>query len=263
MMVEILENMPRGLYPKGKYIEPFLGGGSVFFNFSPSRAILSDLNGELINLYEGIRDSPESLWEIFEEFPSTKEGYYQIRNLNLDSMDKLFLAARTLYLNRTCFKGMWRHNSIGKFNVGYGGQSRRWVVSEDSLIETSLLLRHARLKCSDFQPIIESAGPKDFLFLDPPYKPGERELLNTHYLSNRFSFEEHKRLASTLERVSKRGIKWAMTITSHQDILDLYSGTPDIRVIPIKKGTGRAPGAVSRNPSEVFICNYEVNGVER
>src|SRR3989304_3169251 len=110
---------------KGKYIEPFVGGGSVFLYAQPPRAILSDLNAELIDLYKGIRDYPEKVWETFVDFPSGRDAYYKIRDEEYQNKPLYSRAARTLCLNRTCFKGMWRHSPSGNFNVGYGGQERR------------------------------------------------------------------------------------------------------------------------------------------
>jgi DNA adenine methylase len=249
----IVPHLPRKPSIRGRFVEPFLGGGAVFFLIEPKRALLADLNEELITLYRGIKLFPRKVWEVFSSFPPTKEAYYQIRDTETGRADIAFMAARTLYLNRTCFKGMWRHNSNGRFNVGYGGQARRWVVSEYSLIEVSNRLCWTDLVCSDFQPIVDSCEEEDFLFADPPYRPGERELIQSHYVYNKFGFVEHRRLADTLSKATKRGVRWALTISSHPDILQLYRGN---RVVPFSKGTGKSPGILTKNPGEVIICNY-------
>ena len=236
-----------------RYIEPFVGGGSVFLHLQPEEAILADINRELIELYKGIRNYPHKVWETFASFPSDKEAYYRIRNDEYYTKPLFYRAARTLYLNRTCFKGMWRHNAQGQFNVGYGGQSRRWVIDETSLLEVSNRLRNADLLCSDFQPVIDNCRSDDFIFVDPPYRPRERELLHSHYLYNKFSFAEHQRLASVLHQASQKDIKWVLTISSHPDIIALYR---ENRVITLSKGTGRRPGILTDNPGEVLICNY-------
>ena len=121
---------PKNVSTHGRYVEPFIGGGSVFLFLQPREAILSDLNQELIDLYKGIRNYPHKVWETFSSFPSGKEAYYQIRDTECAHKPMYYRAARTLYLNRTCFKGMWRHNPEGKFNVGYGGEERRWATEE-------------------------------------------------------------------------------------------------------------------------------------
>jgi|FaiFalDrversion3_1042247.scaffolds.fasta_scaffold04567_2 DNA adenine methylase len=242
----------------GKFIEPFVGSGAVFFAINPKRALLADINPELIDLYRGIKYYPLKVWEIYNSFPTTKKAYYQIRDMNISEMSLAFRAARTLYLNRTCFKGMWRHNSDGRFNVGYGGQDRRWVINQETLKEVSNRLKHATLKCCDFEEVIDESKIGDFIFADPPYRPGERELIHSHYAYGKFSFSEYQRLAKALKKASERGVKWALTISSHPDILDLFYGN---YIIPIPKGASGKPGILTDKSCEVLICNYNYKEV--
>jgi DNA adenine methylase len=148
---------------------------------------------------------------------------------------------------------MWRHNLEGEFNVGYGGQSRRWVISRKDLFSVARALRNASLKCSDFEYIIEDACSGDYLFLDPPYRPGEREQVHEHYVGKEFTFTEHRRLAQSLKNADKRGAAWSMTISSHRDIVKLYKNF-NIQVIP--RGTGRKIGVLVDNSREVLISNH-------
>ena len=127
-----------------------------------------------MDLYKGLKRYPLKVWELFKDFPVTKEGYYRVRDFQ-EKDNLVYRAARTLYLNRTCFKGMWRENSNGQFNVGYGGQDRRWVVNQDTLLSVSEFLKRAKLINSDFEEVIESCIKEDFIFLDPPYKPGAKD----------------------------------------------------------------------------------------
>lgn len=232
------------------YVEPFLGGGSVFFHVNPERAVLSDINRELIDLYLGIRKNPDIVWELYSRYPANKKGYYKIRSQNHDDLHLLERAARTLYLNRTCFKGMWRHNNNGEFNVGYGGQERRWVIGSDDLHEVAQRLQRAVLLCRDFEESIASCREGDFLFLDPPYRPGEREQLHAHYMFGEFTFEEQKRLATCLREATDRGVQWVMTNSSHPDILALYD---DYSMFQLSKGTGSNPGQITTDPGEMVI----------
>lgn len=238
------------------YVEPFLGGGSVFFHVNPEKAILSDINRELVDLYLGIRKNPHIVWELYSRYPANKAGYYKIRSLNRDDLHLLERAARTLYLNRTCFKGMWRHNNNGEFNVGYGGQERRWVIGPDDLCAVAQRLQHAVLLCCDFEETIASCREGDFLYLDPPYRPGEREQLHAHYMFGEFNFEDHKRLASCLREATERGVEWVMTNSSHPDILALYS---DYSMFRLDRGTGSSPGQITIDPGEMVI--YHTNEV--
>jgi DNA adenine methylase len=237
----------------GKYIEPFVGGGAVYFYLHPKKAILADLNTELVDLYRGIRSNPDKVWQIYKHFPITKKGYNEIRKVRHADLDLQNRAARTLFLNRTCFKGMWRHNSDGEFNVGYGGQSRRWVISREDLLAVAAALRNASLRCSDFAFVIDAANSGDYLFLDPPYRPGEREQLHDHYVGREFTYTDHQRLAHTLNRADKRGVAWSMTNSGHSDIIKLYK---KFNVQTIPRGTGRRIGAFVENSGEVLISNH-------
>ncbi len=98
---------------EGRYFEPFVGGGSVFLHLKPQKATISDINQELIDLYRGVKNNPNKVWIEFSSFPPGKEAYYKIRSTSCQNKPQYFKAARTLYLNRTCFKGMWRHNPEG------------------------------------------------------------------------------------------------------------------------------------------------------
>jgi len=197
------EFIPDNSEIKGKYIEPFIGGGSVFLYVQPNKALVSDLNKELIDLYKGIKNSPHKVWEIFESFPSGKESYYRIRNQSCKEKPLYFRAARTLYLNRTCFKGMWRHNPEGNFNVGYGGEERRWAISHENIVELSKRFKGVTILNSDFESVLNQASDGDFIFLDPPYKPGEKEMFEAHYINGRFPFKEQVRLSNRLKEVSR------------------------------------------------------------
>lgn len=250
----LVNHLPENKDIKGTYIEPFVGGGSVFLYIKPTDALISDLNCELINLYKGIKYYPHKVWETFKSFPAGKKSYYNARDENIDNKPLYYKAARTLYLNRTCFKGMWRHNPQGNFNVGYGGEERRWVITHQSIIELSKVFRRAEILNNDFEDVITNAKKHDFIFLDPPYKPGERDLYEKHFSSGKFLFKDQVRLSETLKSLPKsKQIRWAMTNSSHNDILKLYQGY-NIKKIPT--GTSNRPGIRTKNSNEVLITNY-------
>jgi len=250
---QIVTHLPPINEIEGRFVEPFLGGGAVFFALQPKPSLLSDKNPELIDLYRGIRHNPREVWRRFSAYPSGKRAYYQAREQNARSWGVVAKAARTLYLNRTCFKGMWRQNSRGMFNVGYGGQSRRWAISKEDLIAVAKALRGTTLTCSDFEAVIEDTMGGDVLFVDPPYHPGRRESPVEHYMFSQFTYDCHKRLASALKRATKRGVLWAMTVSSHPDITTLHKKT---RILPFKAGVGKSPGKITRDTGEVLILNY-------
>ncbi len=221
------------------YIEPFVGGGSTFFFVRPRVATLSDINRELIDLYLGVRQDSNAVWAEYKSFPSTRNGYYETRSLDPQTLPLVTRAARLLFLNRTCFKGMWRHNLAGEFNVGYGGQERRWVITAQDLSDVAESLADVNFMCSDFEAIIDGANDGDLVFADPPYRRGHREQLHEHYVGGRFTFEDQRRLAAALGRASDRGVQWTAANSSHRELLDLYNQIPSpVRVH--KLGNGEA-----------------------
>ena len=250
----ILDYIPLSIINSSRYIEPFVGGAALFLRLNPKKALLSDINPELIDLYRGLRKDPVKVWNLYKSYPSTKRAYYKIRDIEEPS-NIIEKAARTLFLNRTCFKGMWRHNSSGKFNIGYGGQDRRWVISKESLIAVSKRLKKVELRNTDFEQIIDDCGNNDFLFLDHPYKPGYKEMVNDHYSYSKFGFKDCKRLVNSLKKASRRGVKWLLTTTSHKDNLGLYKG---FKVTKFPRGTGNRPGLLTSTTGEVLIYNYSV-----
>lgn len=252
----LVQHLPHKDNIKGRYLEPFVGSASVFFSISPKKAILTDINPDLIDLLLGIQKFPKDVWKIYQSFGNSKRDYKRIRrDSQLEKIQER--AARVLYLNRTCFKGMWRTNRQGQFNVGYGGQDRRWVINEQNLVDVSLALKPAKIKCTDFEKTIKSAKPGDFIFLDPPYKPGSKHETNDHYVDNTFDLQDQDRLANILNWASRNNVLWAMTNTSHRDVVKLFSGCYKLK---LPTGTGNLPGLLVERPGEVLIANYPLKG---
>ena len=244
--------LPKKKDIQGRFVEPFVGGGAIYFYLRPHRALLADINDELITIYRGIKFHPQSVWRFYRNFPAGKRAYKNIREMEHEALPLSKKAARSLYLNRTCFKGMWRHNQAGKFNVGYGGEGRRWALSRQDLQAISCALRPAALKASDFEEIVMDTTSYDFLFLDPPYRPGAREQTNEHYAGRQFSFSDHQRLSAALKWADRQGIPWAMTTSSHPDIKRLFKS---FRIVPLPRGTGPKPGILISDSGEVLIAN--------
>lgn len=240
-----------------RFVEPFVGGGAVFFALTPNEAVLADLNRDLIDLYRGIRSDPKRVWRLYAAYESTREAYYCARSTMRGGLTLEQRAAQTLYLNRTCFRGMWRVNRSGNFNVGYGGEDRRWAITEADFCDVAKLLRNAQLKRSDFRPVIDICSAGDFIYADPPYSPGAREPRHDHYVFSQFTFRNHQRLARSLSNATDRGALWAVTTSSHPDIVGLF---PNDHVYPLDRGTGRRPGSIASMPGEVIICNYRQGG---
>jgi DNA adenine methylase len=143
------------------------------------------------------------------------------------------------------------------FNVGYGGQDRRWVINEQNLLEVSEALKNARIHCVDFEETISNAKMGDFIFADPPYRPGLKHETNDHYSGKNFGFEDQQRLSKILRLATQKNILWAMTNTSHRDVVKLYSGFYKLN---FPTGTGHLPGLLVKRPGEVLISNYPLKG---
>ena len=252
MLEFLVKHLPSSTAITGRYVEPFVGGGSVYFSIQPKKAVLSDANQDLIDLYLGIQKDAKNVWKNFVRFGKTKTEYFRVRD-DYSPRGLAQKAARVLFLNRTCFKGMWRHNSSGNFNVGYGGQDRRWVINQENLLQVKNTIRQVKLLCSDFEEIIDNANESDFIFSDPPYRPNEKEQLHSHYVGKKFTFDDHIRLSKALKRATKRKVKWALTISAHPEILALYKGN---YILKIPRGTGRKPGSTVNDSWEVLITNY-------
>lgn len=204
-----------------RFIEPFLGGGAVFFSLEPERALLSDVNPELIELYEIVRDEPEHLRTILEwhQQKHSQAHYYAIRNRRY--RDKAWRAARTLYLNRTCWNGLYRLNRKGEFNVPIGTKTA--ILIEESFAEASALLARANLVCRDFEHTIGEAGEGDFLFVDPPYTAKHNLNGFLKYNENMFSWDDQVRLHQSLLAASNRGASIVVTNADHASLHQLYS----------------------------------------
>ena len=153
----------------GTYIEPFIGGGAFFFHLCPKKAIIADSNIELINLYKVIAHKPKQLIRVLQHFKNEKDFYYKTRELDFEQLEPIDAAARTIFLNKTCFNGLYRVNKQGKFNTPYGAYKRTKFIDEANLLAAASLLKRTTILQGDFQEIVEEfAKPNDFIFLDPP-----------------------------------------------------------------------------------------------
>lgn len=251
-MTALRHHLPAASAITGRYIEPFVGGAAVFFALRPHESVLADVDEQLIEFYRTVRQAPEEVWCRFSAYPAGREAYYQIRSWNPQELDSVDCAARLLYLNRTCFKGMWRHNAQGQFNVGYGGEERRLVVTREHVRKAAEFLRKAQLLVSDFEAVVDKSVAGDFLFVDPPYEPGARELRLVHYIGGKFTYDDHARLAAALHRASARGVRWAVTTSAHPDILELFDG---YRIMDFRRETERAGRVQHKRTLEVMICS--------
>src|SRR5690606_15263884 len=142
--------LPRFPNYYGKYIEPFFGGGAVFFALQPEDAVIADSNPELINLYRTVADDVEAVIAELKKFKNTEEMFYEVRSQDRETLSSVEAAARTIYLNKTCFNGLYRVNKKGQFNVPFGKYKNPKILDEDNLRAASILLSKAKIVCSDY-----------------------------------------------------------------------------------------------------------------
>lgn len=213
-------------FPKSykNYYEPFLGGGAVFFYLQPTTAILTDINAELINTYCCVRDRVDELIALLKEhkFQHNKDYYYSIRN-NYGGTD-IEKAARLIYLNKTCFNGLYRVNSQGKFNVPLGRYENPNICSEILLKTASEALSTSKIQQTDFVDVLNYAtNSDDFIYFDPPYYPVSETSYFTAYSSYRFAEDQQVELKDVFEKLARRGVKIMLSNSDCEFIRNLYS----------------------------------------
>jgi DNA adenine methylase len=206
-----------------KYYEPFLGSGSIFFALRPKPAVLSDLNQNIIQTYIALRDKPHALIAKLRSMTYNKDYYYFIRDV-YKPRSLAHQAARIIYLNRTCWNGLYRENIEGKFNVPFGKFHNPCICDENNLLLASDLLQGADLYFQDFETTLSTAKKGDFIFLDPPYISSHRNNGFLKYNNKIFSWADQVRLVKIVRHLDKRGCYILMTNANHQSVMDLYSG---------------------------------------
>lgn len=206
-----------------RYVEPFLGGGAVLFSLRPKAGLVSDVNRELINFYQVVRDHPSEVQETLTEHQAKhcKTHYYDVRASEPESaFDR---ATRFLYLNRACWNGLYRENLKGKFNVPIGSKTNL-LFDYDDFDAVSECLKNTEIQCADFEKTINSAKENDLIFVDPPYTVKHNFNGFVKYNSNIFSWDDQVRLATALERAAQRGCSIIATNADHETVRDLYCG---------------------------------------
>lgn len=204
-----------------RYVEPFVGSGAVFFHLEPATAILADLNPELINLYEVTRDQPAKLWRalVAHQIAHSSQYYYGVRSAKMEG--ELERAARFLYLNRTCWNGLYRVNKKGEFNVPIGTK-QAVIMASDNFEETARLLRRAEIYCADFEDVVDKCSAGDFLFVDPPYTAKHNFNGFLKYNELIFGWSDQLRLHAALRRAADRGARVCVTNANHSSLRELY-----------------------------------------
>ncbi|EOS50857.1 Dam family site-specific DNA-(adenine-N6)-methyltransferase [Adlercreutzia caecimuris] len=224
LLDELMPRIPDGY---GKYIEPFFGGGALFFALRPESAVIADSNPEIINMYEQVASNVEKVIERLKGYKNEKNAYYAVRDQSWEDLPKFEAAARTLYLNHTCYNGLYRVNKSGKFNTPFGGYKKPNICNETALRAASEALRKAIIVCGDYQDVLrEYAAEGDFVFLDPPYLPVTPSGDFKRYTKEQFHEDDHRVLAETIKDLEERGCRVVLTNSNHPVVMELYRGYP-------------------------------------
>ena len=245
-MLKYLTPLVKGInFTKNKYIEPFVGGGALFFHIQPKHAILSDFNKELITAYRVI-NGPKKLKKLiillekkYLPYSNDETMYYRIRDRGITG-DKYKDTARFIYLNKSCFNGVYRVNRSGYFNVPFGKKTKPVKLEINNFINCMKILKNTKLYTGDFYNTLKYIKKDDFVYLDPPYAPISKTAYFTQYTRKNFKDFDQFRLKKYCDKVNKKGAKFIAHNSDVDLIGDLYSNynilkTPISRTIAAKK----------------------------
>ena len=221
MIPNLIEAMPKSF---NNYIEPFIGGGALFFHLSPKSAVIADSNPELINLYQQVAKDYKPVFKLLEKMPNIEEFFYQERSKKFEDLSPIQAAARTIYLNRTCFNGLFRVNKSGGFNVPFGRYKDPKIADAQLLKSASEALAGTTIVLGDYKQVLQTYAKKgDLIFLDPPYLPISQYSDFQRYTKEQFYEDDHRELAAEVTRLSEIGCHVLLTNSNHPLVHELYS----------------------------------------
>lgn len=244
---------------KSTYFEPFVGGGAVFFDLLPQKAILSDSNNDLVITYNVIKNNVEGLIKSLKRHKHNKEYFLKIRAQKVNTLSDIEIASRFIYLNRTCFNGMYRVNSKGEFNVPFGDNKNPLICDEVNLKKVSASLQKVTINHADYKNVLKKAKKGDFVYFDPPYYPINKTSSFTAYTKDSFLDKEQIELRDTFYDLHKRGCFVMLSNSDTPFIKKIYSELKDKKIKISKVQAGRAinsKGTGRGKISEVLVTNY-------
>lgn len=240
-----------------RYIEPFVGGGALFFNLQPKKAIINDINEELILSYQAIKNNYVELMEKLNKYSKnhSEELYYKERSKNYKK--EINIATRFIYLNKSCYNGLYRVNSSGKFNVPFNKSKTINIYEQKNIENINYLLNNndVSIKNIDFTKVLDQTKEHDFIFCDPPYDTDTNQF--TSYSEKIFGKKEQLKLADKLKELDNKNIKWMLTNHDTNYIKELYSEF-NIKVIKVNRSINSNGLNRKNSANEVIITNYKV-----
>ena len=259
LLQDILKHIPDRY---STYYEPFVGGGAVLFHLQPEKIVINDINEELMSVYNVICNNVEELIEDLKKHKNESDYFYKIRELDRDrekyaQLNNIGRASRIIYLNKTCYNGLFRVNRQGEFNTPFGRYKNPNIVNEATLRAVNNYFNKAKvtLKCGDFEEAVKGIRKGSFVYFDPPYDPVSDSANFTGYDKGGFDKDEQMRLKKLCDKLNNRGVKFLLSNSSTEFILDLYKDY-NITIVKAKrsinsKGDGRG------DVNEVLVKNYE------
>ena len=255
----LLEHMPVAF---SVYHEPFVGSGALFFRLYREqkirRAVLSDLNAELIDTYLAIRDFVMEVIKLLAEFPYDKEFYYALRAKDPWQMSLPERAARMIYLNKTGYNGLYRVNRQGEFNVPFGRYKSPKYLDKENLLAVSQALRDVEIFCAPFETVLERAKPGDWVYFDPPYVPVSQTANFTSYQANGFGLSEQERLRDVCIELSQNSVYITLSNSDTEIVRSLYSPPYFVVDEVLANRAINCNGAKRGKITELVITNYPV-----
>ncbi len=257
---EILKYLPKNL-SNYTYYEPFIGGGALFFHLQPKKAIINDFNSELINVYQTIRDNLDELIEDLKKHENTAEYFYRLRVIDREPLfhnqTNVQKASRVIYLNKTCYNGLYRVNSAGEFNSPFGRYKNPNIVNEPTLRAVSKYLKSNEIEIlhGDYTKALTNIKTNSFVYLDPPYHPISETSNFTGYIQGGWGKNDQIRLKNICDELDNKNIKFLLSNSSADFIGELYSGYKIIRIKASRSinSDGEKRGQID----EFLIKNYD------
>lgn len=244
------------LQANNHYFEPFIGGGAIFFHFQPTPATLADRNSTLMEVYQAVQQDVEAVIAALRPHRNESDYFYEVRARDVKKLTLAERAARIIYLNKTCYNGLFRENAKGKFNSPFGRYKNPNICNEERLRDASDVLQDVVLMAADFEDVVETAVAGDFIYFDPPYAPLTATSNFTSYDKHGFAIADQMRLAETIAKLTKRKCKVMLSNSTAPIVYELYDRAP-YRLVEMQARRNINSNASRRGPiKELLILNY-------
>ncbi len=258
LLPAIKNHMPKKF---STYIEPFVGGGAVLFTLQPKKAVINDFNIQLINVYRVVRDEPDALIDDLKKHKNQPEYFYKIRALDrtgqFDKLSEVEKASRIIYLNKTCYNGLYRVNRSGEFNTPFGRYKKPNIINEPTIRAVSAYLKKNNIQIlnADFTEALKEIDRDSFVYFDPPYHPVSASSSFTGYMHDGFNKSEQERLKKTCDMLDKKGIRFLLSNSSTEFIRSLYANytIKYVKANRFVNSIANKRGVID----EVLVKNYE------